>query len=180
MFPGGSLSSPNIHWHRDVMCDVMSGTWSGFWNLVWPGNVWKCLNIDVSMCQCPCLPHLTNTCWSKTILFIRGSEMSSNSVNPIPCSLCGEGGHRPRCCPELRPDADAGLDGFWKGQRMADDACRMASLVLSYRQNYEEEDCCRMTSKINSRKKAYVRLYVFGPRKVKHQTYNKLIRNKTK
>jgi hypothetical protein len=91
--------------------------------------------------------------------------MSSNSVNPVPCSLCGEGGHRPRCCPELSPDADAGPDGFWKGQRMADD---------------EEEDCCRMTNKINSRKKVYVRIYIFSPRKVKYQTYNKLIRIKTK
>jgi hypothetical protein len=65
----------------------------------------------------------------------------------------------------LSPGSGFGPDGFWKGQRMADD---------------EEEDCCRMTSKINSRKKAYVRLYVFSHRKVKHQTYNKLIRNKTK
>ncbi len=83
--------------------------------------------------------------------------MSSNSVNPIPCTLCGEGGHRERRCPDLSPESD----GFWKGQRMADD---------------EEEECC----KINSRKKVYVHVYTISHRKAKHQPYNKLLRNKTK
>jgi len=92
--------------------------------------------------------------------------MSSNSVNPVPCSLCGEGGHRPRCCPELNPDSGFGPDGFWKGQRMADDE--------------EEETCHKVVYRVSNKTKPYVRLYVFSPRKVKHQPYNKLIRNKTK
>lgn len=51
--------------------------------------------------------------------------MSSNSVNPIACTLCGAGGHRERACPDLHPPPD----GFWKGERMPDDE--------------GEEDCCK-------------------------------------
>lgn len=43
--------------------------------------------------------------------------MSSNSINPHPCSLCGETGHRESRCAELAPQPI----GFWKGHRMPDD-----------------------------------------------------------
>ncbi len=81
--------------------------------------------------------------------------MSSNSVNPIACTLCGAGGHRERACPDLHPPPD----GFWKGERMPDD---------------EDDDCC---------KEAVLRIFIYNfhkqqKRKRNNTSYNAFCRKK--
>jgi hypothetical protein len=85
--------------------------------------------------------------------------------------LCGEGGHRERRCPDLSPESD----GFWKGQRMADDEeeeCRVAKIYLT------TQTLIRFRTDKSVLKIALLHNANFSYRNAKHQTYNKLIKTK--
>ncbi len=51
------------------------------------------------------------------------SNMSATSINPIPCSLCGEGGHRASHCDSIGipPDGFAKNEGGYREEGGDDD-----------------------------------------------------------